>query len=173
METEARMLSYLSKNDDVSQRKIAAHMHLSLGQTNIILHSLVRRGLLKIVKLNSRNVRYIITPTGIARNALRTYNSVLSAVKQVNTLTSGIAPIVRNYEDKGYRVFLDNERDEVFNILSIVIRDRKINSVKVYDAMDFQDEDDVVIVWKPERQKYFQDLGFSFVNILDFVEASN
>ena len=67
MEFDGKVLNYISTKEDVTQRKIAKYMGLSLGQIDFILHNLVEKGLLKIEKVTPRSFKYILTPQGIVR----------------------------------------------------------------------------------------------------------
>lgn len=54
MEYDDKILNYINREKDISQRKIAKHVGLSLGQTNIILHNLVKKGLLKMERITPK-----------------------------------------------------------------------------------------------------------------------
>lgn len=79
MQQDEVVLSHIARNDKISQRQLAAQTNLSLGHLNLILHRLVAKGLLKIEKVNARNLRYIVTPQGITRNTKRTYHFIRTA----------------------------------------------------------------------------------------------
>ena len=65
MEAEYKVLSHLQENETTTQRHISARTGLSLGSVNLLLKKMVRKGLVKIERLNKRTVRYILTPQGI------------------------------------------------------------------------------------------------------------
>lgn len=52
--------------ETVSQRDLAAAADLSLGMTNAVLKKLVTKGFLVMKRINSRNIRYVLTPEGLA-----------------------------------------------------------------------------------------------------------
>jgi len=62
MEHEYRVLNHLQENEITTQRKISSNTGLSLGAVNLLLKKMVRKGLIKVEKLNARTVRYILTP---------------------------------------------------------------------------------------------------------------
>ena len=68
METEFKVLSHLHENESTTQRHISKRTGLSLGSVNLLLKKMVRKGLVKIERLNKRTVRYILTPRGIKKN---------------------------------------------------------------------------------------------------------
>lgn len=72
-----------------SQRRIARSARISLGLTNLILRSLARRGLVRIRRLNRKNVRYILTPRGAAEKTRWAYGALrrtLASLREVKAL---------------------------------------------------------------------------------------
>ena len=102
MEYDGEVLSYINREKDVSQRKIAKQMGLSLGQTNLILHNLVKKGLLKIERITPKKVKYILTPQGIAKNAKRTYSYLVNAINNILSLVTELFSVVEYYTSKGF-----------------------------------------------------------------------
>ena len=78
METEYKVLSHLQENETTTQRNISARTGLSLGSVNLLLKKMVRKGLVKIERLNKRTVRYILTPQGIKEKSSLTYHYIKS-----------------------------------------------------------------------------------------------
>jgi DNA-binding MarR family transcriptional regulator len=65
MEVEYQVLTHLQENEQTTQRNISQRTGLSLGAVNILLKKMARKGLIKIEKLNTRTIRYILTPQGM------------------------------------------------------------------------------------------------------------
>ncbi len=65
-ERELRIIEEISRDRNLTQRKISHRLGLSLGMTNLILKRLVNKGYVKVRGLNRRKVQYILTPTGFA-----------------------------------------------------------------------------------------------------------
>jgi len=173
VENDELVLSYIFKEKDISQRKIANHIGLSLGQTNIILHSLVKKGLLKIEKINPRNVKYILTPKGIAKNALRAYNCIINSISNVLALQDELLNIVQVYTDKDCLIFLDYDDDEVYAVLRQIVCDRDLRQVNLLSDIDGAanaSKDAVVIIWRNEKVESYRSLGIECINILDGID---
>ena len=60
----------------INQRDLAEIAGLSLGMTNSILKRLVHKGLLSINKVNNRNIRYLVTPSGLEAISSRSYSCI-------------------------------------------------------------------------------------------------
>ena len=72
------VLRKIFSEPNVSQRKLASELNLSLGKLNYIVNSLKNKGLLKVknFKNNKKKLNYIylLTPTGIAYKTKLTIN---------------------------------------------------------------------------------------------------
>jgi len=93
MDREHRLLDVLSRDSGMSQRQVARETGLSLGMVNLILQRLVRTGALKVVTLNGRTARYILTPKGAAEKTRRAYAYVsrtMATFREVRTRIDGL-----------------------------------------------------------------------------------
>ena len=72
-ETHLNLLRRLEENPNVTQRKLAKELGISLGKANYCLKALINKGLIKAKNFkNSANKRaylYILTPQGIEAKA--------------------------------------------------------------------------------------------------------
>lgn len=65
-----KILRVLSSRDTFSQRELSGHIDMSLGKTNYLLKSLVRKGFIKIRNFargdkKLKKVKYILTQKGV------------------------------------------------------------------------------------------------------------
>ena len=71
-----RILRSLERDPQVSQRRLAEELGVSLGKVNYLLKALIERGLVKTNNFrNSQNKRaylYVLTPKGIAEKSRNT-----------------------------------------------------------------------------------------------------
>ena len=58
-DVEVLILEELEKNPDVTQRDLSEKTGLSLGMVNMLLKKFVKKGFVKLERLNSRSFRYI------------------------------------------------------------------------------------------------------------------
>lgn len=70
----------------VSQRKIAKHTGFSVGLINAVIKKLVRTGLVKTSRLNSRSIEYLLTPQGFAEKTTKSYHYILNTVRNYREL---------------------------------------------------------------------------------------
>lgn len=99
---------YESKNNDLilKQRDLAAIAGTSLGMTNTILKRLVNKGWIKIRRLNSRNIKYLITLDGVNEIARRSYKYFKRTIKNVVFYKELIEAEIWGAKDKGYGVII-------------------------------------------------------------------
>jgi len=64
-ETEARLLDKISVNPNMTQRDLSTSLDISLGMVNIFLKKLIAKSLIKIKKINKRNLQYLLTIEGV------------------------------------------------------------------------------------------------------------
>ena len=102
-ERELEILEHIHENsENVHQRDLARIVGLSLGMTNAILKRLAQKGLLKIRKVNNRNIRYIVSPQGIEAIAHRSYRYLRRTIKNVVFYRRAIEQLLRRIRDDGY-----------------------------------------------------------------------
>ncbi|NLC67994.1 MAG: winged helix-turn-helix transcriptional regulator [Clostridiaceae bacterium] len=174
MDHDEKILSFIAKDEKISQRKLARLTDLSLGHLNLLLHKLVKKGLVKIEKTNPRNLRYILTPQGIARNAKRTYNYIQGAVNQVIALKEEVERIFEMYCSKGGIVYIDGEQDEIYQVIKLVVEDKYPPNV-VWLEENWQlpqpDENSVVLLWQLEKEEKCKEQGINYINLLTVVDS--
>ncbi len=175
MEHDEKIISYIARDEKISQRQLAKLSELSLGQLNLILHRLVEKGFVTIEKLNARSMRYILTPKGIARNAGRTYNYIKNAFKLVLLLKAEVEHIYGQYEANGYIIYLDGESDEIAQILHQIANERKLpGSVWLSGTSVPQDTDKkpVVLLWQAKKEEIYKKQGIEYINLLNGIDCT-
>ena len=89
-ENELDILIKISKNPDITQRKMAVDLGLSLGKLNYVLIKLKEKGIIKInnFKKNTKKLRYmyLLTPKGIALKTKLTINFMKKKMKEYDNL---------------------------------------------------------------------------------------
>ena len=74
-----KILRILSSRDTFSQRDLSGHLNMSLGKTNYLLKSLIKKGFIKIRNFakgerKMKKVKYILTQKGIEERVCLTYH---------------------------------------------------------------------------------------------------
>jgi len=97
---ELSVLSYIDQNSDATQRELSEHIGISLGSINILMKRLVRKGLIKIERLQPNSVRYFLTPQGLANKIERTCSYIVRTYQEIGLyrlrITNTLKPLVKS-----------------------------------------------------------------------------
>jgi DNA-binding MarR family transcriptional regulator len=65
------ILEQVASGKRVSQRSLARDTGIALGLANLLIHRMVQRGWVRLIRVRRNRIRYLITPAGIAEKARR------------------------------------------------------------------------------------------------------
>ena len=99
METEFKVLSHLQENETTTQRQISKRTGLSLGSVNLLLKKMVRKGLVKMERINKRTVRYILTPQGLKEISRLTYRYIKSTYHLIEKINQKLDQLIAEREN--------------------------------------------------------------------------
>lgn len=88
---DLQLLTEIAAGDAVTQRRLAQKHGLALGLTNFLIRRLVKKGYVKIINLERKRLRYLLTPNGIAEKARLTYEYLeysLHLYRNIRTLVT-------------------------------------------------------------------------------------
>jgi EPS-associated MarR family transcriptional regulator len=89
-ELTVKILHAVEQNPELSQRDLSNQIGISLGKTNYVLKSLIKKGFIKTESfLNSRNkwaYRYNLTPKGMKEKAIITKNFIKRKMEEYERL---------------------------------------------------------------------------------------
>ncbi len=102
-EKETVILEKLSQNRaPIKQRELAEIAGLSLGMTNGLLKRMADKGFLMMEKVNSRNIKYILTSEGRKELNRRTQKYMKRTIKNVVYYREAVEKLVKRANDEGY-----------------------------------------------------------------------
>ena len=172
MEQEYKVLTHLQGYEQTSQRNISKRTGLSLGAVNILIKKMVRKGLVKVEKLNSRTVRYIITPQGMKEKTRLTYQFVRSSYRRILNITTAVEDLI-NTENAGpgaKEIVLYGPADEIEAILKNTLRGLNIKpEIRRPEEDSFKPApEQLVLTWRHEDEETLP-AGSGVVNIMNLV----
>ena len=88
-----QILRLIQKKPNITQRKLARDLGLSLGKLNYCINELKNKGLLKFEKFKNKsnkieNIGYILTPSGISERTKLTINFMKQKIREYDELKS-------------------------------------------------------------------------------------
>ena len=165
---EINILEVLQDGDELSQRDIAKRTGMSLGMVNMLLNKCVKKGLVKIEHLNSRSVKYILTPKGLQEKTAKTIEYIKKSYRAIIKITDYIRSLTVEQLEKGKDIWVLGGQDEMFQLVTAILNDIK---VKYHTASFVEDivnkENAIVYLWDPLLEEKARDI--EYINI--FVEG--
>lgn len=102
MREEFEVLDQINKNSDIKQREISASTGLSLGSVNLVIKNLIKKGYLTAKRINSRNIKYLVTPSGIEMISRKSFNFYKKTVFIVREYQQKVDSMVEQIASDGY-----------------------------------------------------------------------
>ena len=129
---ELAVLSEVSQSSDMTQRELANRVGLSLGVTNLLLQSLVRKGYLRMRRAGWRRWLYALTPSGVARKLSLTTAYVSRFLGQYRQVRAYLGEQLDPASlDGGRRVAVYGTGDMV-RLVHLVLSELGLSEVDVY-----------------------------------------
>jgi DNA-binding MarR family transcriptional regulator len=95
-----------SRNTSPRQRELAQIAGASLGMTNSILKRLAQKGWITIQKINSRRIRYAVSPEGINEIVRRSYRYFKRTIQNTVFYKERLDEIIRKEKQGGITTLL-------------------------------------------------------------------
>ena len=173
MEHEYQVLNHLQENEITTQRKISSNTGLSLGAVNLLLKKMTRKGLIKVESLNSRTMRYILTPQGLQEKARLTYSYIRQSYRQILKINQALDDLVEGYKLQldGKPVIIFGPADEIREIITQRLHELDLN-YETHTGLETLDNnaknpasESLIIIWREEEEIQAQNLD-NAINII-------
>lgn len=172
MESEYQILSHLRDNEETTQRKISKRTGLSLGAVNILIKKMARKGLVKVERLSPRNVRYILTPTGLKEKTRLTYQFVSRSYRQILDITTAVKELLREIRVKetDTQIIIYGPADEIEEILTATLDTMNLTPKIIRpEAEQFTPEPkQIILTWRSEDEENLS-AAPQVVNIMNLI----
>ena len=63
-EQDRQILQAIAASDRVTQRSLSGELGVALGLTNLLIRRVVNKGYVRVARMGTRHVRYLMTPAG-------------------------------------------------------------------------------------------------------------
>jgi DNA-binding MarR family transcriptional regulator len=103
LENQLRILETLESQPETTQASLAAQLGVAVGTVNWYLKRLIRKGYVKTKQLERRNLRYFVTPQGLAMKARLTKEYMEVSLRVYRELRLGAKETLDQVRDAGYR----------------------------------------------------------------------
>jgi len=149
------VLTILDREDSPSQREIAKQTGFSVGLVNTLIKKCAKKGLVKIERLNSRNIKYILTPEGIKEKTQKTIDYIKRSYQAISEIKTKVEELTKKHISEGRDIYIIKEDDEIFSIVidtlnNMGVKYEVVNGVK--DLDEIKDKEVVVYDWKQKNK---------------------
>lgn len=149
------ILNILDTKESPSQREIAKETGISLGLVNTLLKKCAKKGLIKIERLNSRNIKYILTPAGIKEKTKKTITYVKKSYQAIKEIEAEVLKLAARAEREDKKIYLysDEQDDEILDLVSLVLKENDLE-FKVFSKQEelagLKEENCLLLHWDPD-----------------------
>lgn len=95
---QLEILTAIDEGNPLTQRALARRLGVALGLTNLYLKRLIKKGYVKVSRLDRRRLRYLLTPRGMSEKSRLTYEHMAywaSLYRRARrTLREGLTPFL-------------------------------------------------------------------------------
>lgn len=175
---EFSILSYIEQNSDATQRELSEHVGVSLGMINILMKRLVKKGLVKIERLQPNSVKYFLTPAGIANKLERTYGYIVRTYRELALFKGSIRGVLHSLitdKNKDRVWFFGPDDDFVLVVQELLVSDfpeleeRIITEEDQVNTLVKKEPNSILLTWNADSFSYLESLGVTPVHILSKV----
>lgn len=131
---DLQLLTEISSRDSVTQRRLAKRYRLALGLTNFLMRRLIKKGYIKIVNLERRRLRYLITPKGLAEKARLTYEYLEYSLYFYRQIRDFLSRALMAIPQSGGRSAILYGSGEVAEVAFLTMQQHGIHIVAVIDG---------------------------------------
>jgi len=135
--TQARqdlhILENIEKNPEITQADLAAQLGVAVGSVNWYLKRLVKKGYVKVTRMQRRRLRYLITPQGISEKTRLTAEFMQASLKWYRETRRASKQFLADIKEAGYdTVYIQGDGD----LAEIIYLSCLEAGVKVKDKID-------------------------------------
>ena len=130
---ELAMLERLDEQNTLSQRALARKLGVALGLTNSLLKKMVRKGWIKVRRLDAKRLAYLVTPEGMAEKirlwSLRAEQTLGFYLEARRLVKERLEPL----QQQGLRQVGIYGTDNVAELVYLVVKEIGLEPVAVFD----------------------------------------
>ena len=128
-----RLLTEIAADDLVTQRSLAKKYGLALGLTNFLIRRLVRKGYVKLITLEQKRLRYLITPKGLAAKAQLTYQYLDYSLGLYRSIRTFLARALSVISQSAGRETVLIGAGEVAEIVFLILQQHRVPVIAVLE----------------------------------------
>src|SRR6056297_756730 len=169
MQNEVDLLHILNKNNNLTQREISNEVNISLGMVNYLIKKFTKKGLVKIEKINSKNLRYILTPKGMRELSKRSLDYIKNSYRAVQNVKFKLRRIVNDINKRGKKICHIDKNNEISELVISFFEENKIEYSLVNCIDEIEDKKNAAFIcWNLNCEKIMKD--YPKMEVLDILK---
>ena len=162
------ILQNIQENSSITQRELSSKTGISLGSINILLNKMIKEGLIKMEKIPSERVLYMLTPKGMIEKINKTYNYIKIHYNYLNNTKEKLKEVLRcilESEDKIY-ILVDNDEVRMLAKQAIAEIDNE-NNIIISNDIVAESLGNIIITFSYEQYLEYKEKGYRVINVLE------
>ena len=153
---ELEILERLEGNGHLTQRDLSKEVGIALGLVNHLLKKMVKKGWIKIKNIDSKKIRYLITPEGAREKSSLLYKRVESTIHFYMEAKRVIKEKIMHLKGEGVESVSIYGINHISEVLFIVLKELGLELKSVVDD-------------KKEGEEWF---GYKVIDMDQFVKSN-
>jgi len=160
-DNEILILEELEKNSNITQRDLSEKTGLSLGMVNILLKKFIKKGFVKLERLNSKSFRYILTPEGFKEKSKKTIEYMKIYYRRTLLIKQNIERIIQTYGRNRTYVLFGKDK-EMKEIIEGILKELRVKYLTENEVEKIESTN-VILYWNVEDKKKLEGLKSEFL----------
>jgi len=160
-DNEILILEELEKNSNITQRDLSEKTGLSLGMVNLLLKKFIKKGFVKLERLNGKSFRYILTPEGFKEKSKKTIEYMKIYYRRTLLIKQNIERIIQTYGRNRTYVLFGKDK-EMKEIIEGILKELRVKYITENDVEKIESTN-VVLYWNVEDREKLEGLKSEFL----------
>jgi DNA-binding MarR family transcriptional regulator len=160
-ESELLILEIIENNASVTQREISKKSGLSLGMVNLLLKKFVKKGFVKLERLDGKSFRYILTPEGFKEKSKKTIEYMKRYYQKTLLIKQNIERIIRIYgRNRTYILF--GQDKEMKEIIEGLLKELEVDYITENNLQNINNSQ-IILFWDIDDKEKLKDFNCEFL----------
>ena len=160
-DNEVLILEELEKNSEITQRDLSEKTGLSLGMVNLLLKKFVKKGLVKLERLDGKSFRYILTPEGFKEKSKKTIDYIKRYYNKTLIIKQNIERIIQTYGRNRTYVLFGNDK-EMKEIIEGLLKELEVDYITENNLQNI-DNSQIILFWDIDEKEKLNEFNSEFL----------
>ncbi len=143
---DLRILELIQDDPAVNQKVLATELGLAVGTINWHLKRMVRKGYVKAIQMERRNLKYLLTPSGLQLKAKLTQGYIRTSMQLVDMVSEKMTIICQRLQAEGITDVRIQSDSDLQKIVELVLTANNIAIVAESDHTVLLEAYDVQLI---------------------------